>query len=77
MSVDVPGRLRTIEMATLTRQVVAIRCRPSWIGLVTWRCHVVVVVGVVERLREVVETKRRQSMMVVEKERVCLFMMCM
>ena len=38
----------------LTRQVVAVRCRPSWIGLVTWRCHVVVVIGVVERLREVV-----------------------
>ena len=34
-------------------QVVAVRCRPSWIGLVTWRCHVVVDVGVVERLREV------------------------
>ena len=35
-------------------QSVAVRCRPSWIGLVTWRCHVIVVVGVVERLREVV-----------------------
>ena len=35
-------------------QSVAVRCRPSWIGLVTWHCHVVVVVGVVERLREVV-----------------------
>ena len=34
-------------------QVLAVRCRPSWMGLVTWRCHVVVVVGVVERLREV------------------------
>ena len=44
--------------------------------LVTWRCHVVVVVGVVERLWEVVvETK--QWMMVVEKERICLFTMSM
>ena len=35
----------------------------------TWRCHVVVVVGVVERLWEVVvETKQRWWMMVVEKE---------
>ena len=48
-----PGRLHTIETATLTRQVVAVRCRPSWIGLVTWRCHIVIVIGVVERLQEV------------------------
>ena len=43
------------DMARLLMwQVVAVRCRPLWIGLVTWRCHVVVVVWVVERLREVV-----------------------
>ena len=36
----------------VTWQVVAVRCHPLWIGLVTWRCHVVVVVGVVERLWE-------------------------
>ena len=52
------------------------------VWLVTWRCHVVVVVGVVERswdvvMLVVVETKRRWSMMVVEKERICLFTMCM
>ena len=35
-------------------QVVAVHCRPLWIGLVTWRCHVVVIVGMVERLWEVV-----------------------
>ena len=34
-------------------QVVAIRCRPLWMGLVTRRCHVVVVIGVVEQLQEV------------------------
>ena len=46
--------------------------------LVMWRCHVVVVVGVVERLREVVvEMKQRWWMMVVEKERICLFTMSM
>ena len=40
-------------------------------GLVTWRCHIVVVIGVVEQLREVmVETKQRWWMMVVEKERI-------
>ena len=46
--------------------------------LVMWRCHVIVVVGVVERSWDVavlvvVETKWRWSMMVVEKEKVCLF----
>ena len=44
------------------------------VWLVTWHCHVVVVVGVVERswdvvMLVVVETKRRWSMMVVEKKR--------
>ena len=62
----------------LTWQVVAVCCRPSWMELVTWRCHVVVVVGVVERLSEVVvETKQRWWTMVVEKESICLFTMCM
>jgi hypothetical protein len=28
-----------------TCQVVALSCRPSSVGLVMWRCHVVVVVG--------------------------------
>ena len=31
----------------LTCQVIAIHCHCSSIGLVTWRCHVVVIVGVV------------------------------
>ena len=78
MSVDVPGRLQTIEAA---RGDVASCCRslsPSWMGLVMWRCHVVVVLGVVEQLQEaMVETKQRWWMMVVEKERICLFTMCM
>ena len=43
----------------------------------TWPCHIVVVVGAVEQLREVmVETKQRWWMMAVEKERICLFTMC-
>ena len=52
------------------------------VWLVTWHRHVVVIVGVVKRswdvaMLVVVETKQRWSMMVVEKERICLFTMCM
>ena len=47
----------------------------------TWRCHVVVVVGVVERLWEVVGIggggDEAEVVVVVEKERVCLLTMCM
>ena len=37
----------------VTWQVVAVHCHPSWMGLVMWRCHIVVDVGVVEWLQEV------------------------
>ena len=77
-----PGRLQTIETATLTWQVVAVRCRPSWIGPVTWRCHVVVVIGVGEWLREVVGIGGGGDEVEVVDDgdregRVCLLTMCM
>ena len=45
MSVDVPHRLHPLKTVFLSSL-------PS-VRLVMWHCHVVVVVGVVERLREV------------------------
>ena len=51
MSMDVPHCLHTVE-TVCARVVIAIRSCHS--VLVTWRGHVVVVVGVVERLPAVV-----------------------
>ena len=63
-----------------TWQVVAVHCRPLSIGLLTWHCHVVVIVGLVEWLWEVVVIGGGGDevwMMVVEKENVCLFTICL
>ena len=51
MSMDVPHRphpVKTVFLSSLPSVLVV----PS-VRLVTWHCHVVIVVGVVERLREV------------------------
>ena len=54
MSLDVPHCLHIIETACAYIVIVV----PS-VWLVTWHCHVVVVVGVIKQLREVaVEMKR-------------------
>ena len=47
--------------------------------MVTWHCHVVVDVGVVERLQEVVigGGGDEATVGVVEKESLCLFTMCL
>ena len=80
MSVDMLNRLHPIK--TVVPLLVSILVIPS-VWLVMWCCHIVVIVGVVKWSQDVVilvvvvETKQRWWMMVVEKERICLFMMCM
>jgi hypothetical protein len=44
---------------SLTCQVVALSRRPSSVGLVAWRCHVVVVVGVCRVVRGVERWSRK------------------
>ena len=48
------------------------------VWLVKWRCHIVIVVEVVEQLREVAGSGGgRDEAEVVERKNVCLFTMCM